>query len=63
MRIIKCDICGKDFTFGFSVETNLQGENDFTNIAKYRDDVCQMDVCTDCFYKIKKHILDSNYAD
>ena len=49
----KCDICGKEFNFGFSVGVSLQGGTDFLNIAKYRFDIGKQDVCEDCFYKIK----------
>ena len=52
----KCDICGKEFNFGFSVGVYLQGGTDFMNIAKYRFDIGKQDVCEDCFYKIKKYV-------
>ena len=49
----KCDICGKEFDFGFSVGVSLQGGCDFLNVAKYRFDIGKQDLCEDCFYKIK----------
>ena len=61
--IRKCDVCGKDFDFGFSVDVSLQGGMDFTNIAKYRFDIGKQDICEDCFYKIKnmsKSLRDKN---
>lgn len=55
MAIIKkCDICGKTFDFGFSVDVNLQGGMSFTNIAEYRGELGNKDVCKECFYKLKK---------
>ena len=50
----KCDVCGKDFGFGFSVDVSLQGGMSFTNIAEHRFELGQKDVCTDCYYMIKK---------
>ena len=49
----KCDICGKEFNFGFSVGVSLQGGTDFVNIAKYRFDIGKQDICEECFCKIK----------
>ena len=59
----KCDICGKEFDFGFSVGVSLQGGCDFLNVAKYRFDIGKQDICEDCFYKIKnmaKSLRDKN---
>ena len=50
----KCDVCGKDFDFGFSVDVSLQGGTSFTNIAEHRFELGQKDVCTDCYYMTKK---------
>lgn len=49
----KCDICGKEFDFGFSVGVSLQGGTDFLNIAKYRFDIGKQDICEECFKQIK----------
>ena len=49
----KCDICGKEFNFGFSVGVSLQGGTDFVNIAKYRFDIGKQDICEECFEQIK----------
>ena len=51
--IRKCDVCGKKFNFGFLIGVSLQGGMDFTDIAKYRFDIGNQDICEDCFYKIK----------
>ena len=59
----KCDFCGKEFGFGFSVDVSLQGGLDFLNIAKYRFDIGKQDICEDCFYKMKnmsKSLRDKN---
>ena len=55
----KCDICGKEFDFGFSLAVSLQGGADFTNIADHRFELGQKDVCVDCYYSIKKRLRGS----
>ena len=50
----KCDICGKTFDFGFRISVNLQGGMTFTNIAGYREEIGNKDICKECFFKMKK---------
>lgn len=61
--IRKCDICGENFNFGFSIDVSLQGGMDFMNISQYRFDIGKQDICENCFYKIKnmsKSLMDKN---
>lgn len=55
----KCDICGKTFGYGFSINVNLQGTSDYTNIAKEIFELGQKDVCLDCYYKAKRSIANT----
>ncbi len=53
-KALNCDVCGKAFDYGFSVNVNIQGGFGFINVADDRFEIGQKDVCRDCYYKIKK---------
>lgn len=49
----KCEVCGKEFDFGFSVDVSFIGDMSFTDIAKHRFELGIKDVCADCYYATK----------
>ena len=53
-KTVKCDVCGKSFDYGFSVNVDTQYNFDFMNATQDRFEIGQKDVCRDCYYKIKK---------
>lgn len=57
-KLTKCDVCGKIFEYGFIVDVNIQGGQDYTNIAKDWFEIGKKDVCYDCYYKAKKMLKD-----
>lgn len=54
MKSRKCDICGKEFDYGFLVDVKLQGGRDFLNVAEDRFEIGEKDICRDCYYGLKK---------
>ena len=55
-KVTRCDVCGKVFDYGFSADVNIQGGQDFTNIAEDRFEIGKKDICKACYYKIRKLI-------
>lgn len=53
-KVTRCDVCGKDFGYGFAVDVNIEGGQDYTNIAEDRFEIGKKDICKVCYYKIKR---------
>lgn len=56
MKSIKCDICGREFGYGFLINVELQGGHDLLNVAQDRFETGNKDICSDCYYKLKETI-------
>lgn len=53
-KVVKCDVCGKVFDYGFLIDINVQGGQSWTNIAEDRFEIGKKDVCKKCYTSIKK---------
>ena len=53
-KIMKCDVCGKEFDGGFSVDVNVQGGIDLEEFSDDRFEIGKKDVCRECYFSVKK---------
>ena len=52
MKIIKCDVCGKEFNLGMKISIETQGGYSFEDIADLRKYIGEKDICLNCLKKI-----------
>lgn len=53
-KLRKCDMCGKEFDYGFLIDIKTQGGMSFTDIAEDRFEIGEKDICKECYYKVKR---------